>query len=522
MERKLPVGIQGFEKIRTDNFIYVDKTKWIYQLVHNNVPYFLSRPRRFGKSLLLSTLKAYWEGKKELFAGLKIEELEAGNPDAWKPYPVFHFDFNGDNYLGTSLEQVLDGMLSDWEEIYGDQYKSRTLGDRFQKLLESAVEKTGRRCVVLIDEYDKPLLDTMGNDNLQDHIKDEFKGFFSRLKKADEYIQFIFITGVTKFHKVSIFSDLNQLKDISLTKEYASLCGITDAELDEYFEPEMEKLASEQELTREECLACLKQTYDGYYFHPKGSSVYNPYSLLNSFTDCEFGSFWFETGTPTFLINKVRESGFDIRKLSNRTIYANEASLKDYTGDSLDLIPLLYQTGYLTIADYDKKRNRYTLCFPNDEVTYGFLECLMSSFVPKATAGNGLDIFTLDEYLEKRELDSIRDVFTALFANITYTLETDPFEHYFQSVIYLVFTLLGKLTVCEMHTFSDRIDCKVETRDYIYLFEFKRDDTADAALKQIDSREYALSFAADTRKLVKIGVTFDSKTRMLVGWEVVE
>ena len=520
MERKLPIGIQGFEKLRKDHFLYVDKTEYVYQLVHNNVPYFLSRPRRFGKSLLLSTLKAYWEGKRELFSGLAIEALEGGNPDAWQPYPVFYFDFNGDNYHETAIEAVLNGMLSDWESVYGDQYKERTLGDRFQKLLEMAAEQTGRRCVVLIDEYDKPLLDTIENPELQGHIKEVFKGFFSRLKKADESIQFILITGVSKFHKVSIFSDLNQLKDISLTKQYAALCGMTESEIRHCFTQEMTALAEEQNLTQKECQAALRQTYDGYRFHQSAPGVYNPYSLLNAFSDKEFGSYWFETGTPTFLVKKLRDSLFDPRKFTDQTIYVGESVLKDYTGDSLDPIPLLYQTGYLTIADYEAERKRYTLCFPNEEVKYGFLESLMPSYVPKATAGYGLDIFTLDEYVENGQTDRIRDVLAALFANITYTLESDPFEHYFQAVIYLVFTLLGKYAGCEMHTFTGRIDCKVETRKYVYLFEFKRDDSAEAALAQIDRKEYALPFAADGRKIFKIGVSFDSSTRKLADWKV--
>lgn len=520
MGKKLPVGIQGFEKLRTDNFLYVDKTEYIYQLVHNNVPYFLSRPRRFGKSLLLSALKAYWEGKQELFEGLKIHDLEKDNDNAWLPYPVFYIDFNGDNYKQTSIETVLDGMLSDWEAVYGDDYKDRTLGDRFQKVLEMASNKTGRRSVVLIDEYDKPLLDTIDDKDLQMHIKDVFKGFFSRLKKADESIQFIFITGVSKFHKVSIFSDLNQLTDISLSRKYAALCGITDEEIDKYFCSEIKLLADECNMTDVQCRTTLKSTYDGYLFHPNGVSVYNPYSLLNAFFNADFGSFWFETGTPTFLLDKIKQSHFDLKRFTDNEIYASEAILKDYTGDTLDLVPLLYQTGYLTISDYDERRKRYTLCFPNEEVKYGFLECLMPSYVPKATPGNGLDIFTLDNYMENGEVDKIRDVLRALFANITYTLKNDPFEHYFQSVIYLVFTLLGKFAQCEMHTYTGRIDCKVETTDFIYLFEFKRDASAKDALKQIDSKDYALPFLADSRKLFKIGVSFDSESRKLVGWEV--
>ena len=297
---------------------------------------------------------------------------------------------------------------------------------------------------------------------------------------------------------------------------------MTDEELHTCFQPEIRELAAEQNLTVAECLAALKQAYDGYHFHPNGPGVYNPYSLLNAFSDGEFGSYWFETGTPTFLVKKLREDQFDVRSLTDRTLYANESMLKDYTGDVLDPVPLLYQTGYLTIVDYDEKRRRYTLGFPNEEVKYGFLESLMPSYVTKATAGNKLDIFTLDEYIENGEIHKVRDVLTGLFANITYTLENDPFEHYFQAVIYLVFTLLGKFAQCEMHTYTGRIDCKVGTKDYIYLFEFKRDDSAQAALAQIDSKDYALPFVADSRKLYKIGVSFDSATRKLVGWEVKE
>ena len=379
---------------------------------------------------------------------------------------------------------------------------------------------TGLRCVVLIDEYDKPLLDVIDNASLHEHNKEVFKGFFSTLKSFDEYIQFIFITGVSKFHKVSIFSDLNQLTDISLTKKYAGLCGITDEELQEYFGPEIEALAMEQNMSREQCLMTLKQTYDGYLFHANGVHVYNPYSLLNAFFHGEFGSYWYETGTPSFLIRKLRNTRFDIRSITGKTLYVDETTLKDYAGDTIDPVPLLFQTGYLTIAEYDARRKRYTLCFPNEEVKYGFLGSLLPAYVPEPTAGNGMDIFSLDEYVETGQLDRIRDVLSALFANITYTLEKDPFEHYFQAVIYLVFTLLGKFAICEMHTFSGRIDCKVETKDYIYLFEFKRDDTAESALAQIDSKDYTLPFTADSRKLFKIGVGFDSASRKLVGWEV--
>ena len=327
---------------------------------------------------------------------------------------------------------------------------------------------------------------------------------------------------MSKFHKVSIFSDLNQLNDISLTEDYAELCGMTEEEIQKYLYAYLDILADKRGLRKEDCIRLLRAQYDGYHFHPDSVGVYNPFSLMKALYEKNFGSYWFETGTPTFLIKQLKESHFDVRKFTDSSIYAAEETLKDYTGEEPDPVPLLYQTGYLTISSYDSRRQRYTLSFPNEEVTYGFLNCLMPAFVPKATAGNGLDIYTLDEYIENGQLDKIRDVLAALFANITYTFESDPFEHYFQTVIYLVFTLLGKFCMCEMHTYSGRIDCKVETSDYIYLFEFKRDDTADAALKQIDSKDYALAFSADNRKLYKIGVSFDSAQRKLAGWKVAE
>ena len=520
---KLPIGIQSFESLINDGYTYVDKSEYIYRLVHEGKPYFLSRPRRFGKSLLLSALKAYWEGKRELFSGLAIEELEKNNPDAWKTYPVFYFDFNGANYQSNrALEESLNAHLTRWEKQYNCRSEDTPLSERFQNLLIAAQETTGLRSVVLVDEYDKTLLDVIDNPDLKEHNKAVFRGFFSTLKSFDEYIQFVFITGVSKFHKVSIFSDLNQLNDISLSEKYAGLCGITEEEIEGYFGEEITAFAERRNISVQECREHLRKQYDGYHFHPDSPGVYNPYSLLKALYDKDFGSYWFETGTPTFLVKKLKDTIFDVRKFTDRTLYASEGMLKDYTGDSLDPVPLLYQTGYLTIADFDSVGREYTLAFPNEEVKYGFVECLMPEYVADCGAGSGNDIFTLRRYLERGDLENMKNVLTSLFANITYTLESDPFEHYFQAVIYLTFTLLGKFATCEMHTYTGRIDCKVETREYIYLFEFKKDETAEAALQQIDSKDYALPFAADSRKVIKIGVSFDSKTRKLADWKTIE
>ena len=410
--------------------------------------------------------------------------------------------------------------LSRWEEIYGDRYRDGTLGYRFERLLEMAAEMTGRRCDVLVDEYDKPLLDTMEDHARAAQIQSVLKGFFSRMKKADDFIQFTFITGVTRLNKISIFSEADQLRDISLSADYANLCGITEKEMHQYFENEIAALAERRKMTTEECDAALRKQYDGYHFHPGSESVYNPYSLLGALLDKDFGSYWFETGTPTFLTRKCKDTGFDVRKLTDGTLWASEGTLKGYMGNSLEPVPLLYQTGYLTITDVDRDARAYTLAFPNEEVKYGFVECLMHEFVANCGAGSGNDIFTLRRTIERGELDRIKEVLTSLFANIT--LKADPFEQVFQAVIYLVFTLLGRFTLCEMHPSSGRIDCKVETKRFVYLFEFKRDGSANEALKQIDTNDYALAFAADSRKVMKIGVSFDSQTRELQDWKVLE
>lgn len=519
MRRKLPIGIQSFEVLRGDGFLYVDKTAYVHRLVEDGVPCFLSRPRRFGKSLLVSTLKAYFEGRRDLFEGLAIEQLEGDGPDAWQARPVFHFDFTGADYGSTPLEDVLDEQLSAWEGTYGTG-AGVTLGGRFQSLLERAHTQSGHRCAVLVDEYDKPLLDVMGNEEMERRNRSVFKGFFSVLKKADSHLRFVLITGVTKFSKVSLFSDLNQLRDISLSADYAGVCGITEEELSRDLAPHIEALGKTQGLSVSECKEELASMYDGYRFHWDGPGVYNPFSLLSSFADGELGSYWFATGTPTFLVKKIRAAGFDPKKLTDNTLWASESQMTDYRFDDPDPVPLLYQTGYLTIRGYDRRRRRYTLGIPNGEVKYGLMESLANEYAPATTAGRGADVYTLDDHVESGDLDGIRDVLTALFASIPYTRAGDPFENYFQGIIFTVFTLLGRFVGVEMHTAMGRVDCIVETQGYVYLFEFKRDGTAKEALEQIDERGYALAYASDPRTLYRVGCTFDTTTRLLSGWEV--
>ncbi len=520
MTRDLPIGIQSFEKLRRDGYAYVDKTAYVHQLARTSVPYFLSRPRRFGKSLLVSTLKAYFEGKRDLFEGLEIEKLEGNGPNAWQARPVFSLSFNGADYTKPgALEDKLDSLLRDLEDEWGDDRRSLELGPRFQYLLKLAHAGSGHRVVVLVDEYDKPLLESIHDPKLENRNRATLKGFFSVLKDADEHLRFSLVTGVTKFSKVSIFSDLNQLRDISMSRAYADICGITEEELLRDFSPELDTMASELEIDRDGCLKALRAQYDGYRFHHKAPGVYNPFSLFNALLECELGSYWFQTGTPTFLLRRMQEVNLEPRRLTDGTIYATERRLSDYRADDPDPIPLLFQTGYLTISSYDSLLGEYELAVPNGEVKWGLFEELLPAWAPGYGAARGTDVFTLRRLVETGDTEGMRRVIAALFASIPYTHEDDPFENYFQAVLWLVFTLLGRYVACEVHQATGRVDCVVEARSHVYVIEFKRNGTAAEALAQIENKGYTAPFEADTRKLHRIGCAFDARTRLLAEWE---
>ena len=517
--RKLPIGVQSFEKLREEGCLYVDKTEYVYRLTQTSTPYFLSRPRRFGKSLFLSTLKAYFEGKRELFRGLAIEELTWDDPDAWQEYPVFYIDFNRTNFKADSaLEQVLEAHLNEWEKVYGNEYTDRPLAERFQHLIVAARKQTGRNVVVLVDEYDKPLLE--GADvAMIEHNKNVFKGFFSTLKSFDQYIRFVFITGVTKFSKVSIFSDLNQLNDISLDDEYSAICGITETELKDNFAPEIDALSQKMGVDVAKCLSELKRMYDGYHFSGESDGVYNPFSILNALSKRKLGMYWFSTGTPTFLIDKLKESDLDPKCITDGELYADENVLTDYTYDGLNPVPLFYQTGYLTIKDYDSKYLSYQLDYPNDEVKYGFLDSLAPMMLQNEGSSSPVDIRAFGKDIEAGNTDGIRDRLTALFARLPYPSDEKIIEQNFQNVIYIVFMLLGQFVMTEVHSSKGRADCIVETDDYVYIFEFKRDRSAAEALQQIEDSGYAKPYAADKRELIRIGANFNSKERSIDDWE---
>ena len=519
--RKLPIGVQSFEALRKENFLYVDKTEFVYRLASEGRQYFLSRPRRFGKSLLLSTMEAYFLGKKELFTGLKISELEKD----WIKYPVFYFDFNQNKYESSSdLATVLDIHLSKWEEIYekNPDIAKENLPSRFNYLLEAAYKKTGLGVVVLVDEYDKSLLESEGE--ALEKSRKLFKGFFGNLKSCDKYLKFVFITGVTKFSKVSIFSDLNQLRDISMTEDYATICGITQSEMEKAFEPEIQKMANKFSISYNECLTELNRMYDGYRFNQNSEGLYNPFSLINSLADSNLGNYWFATGTPTFLLKKLKENDFDPKKFSTDKISEFQDDLQDYRSDNPDPIPLFYQSGYLTIKGYNFKLNSYYLGYPNDEVRYSFLKCLVPLFTGSKMATNSLCIDEFYEDIQNGDVDSILAHFKLLFARLPYSTKPSDtvIEQNFQNIIYIVFILLGQFVNAEQHYSFGRADCVLQTANYVYIFEFKRDKSADEALKQIEDKKYAEPFASYKRKILKIGVNFNSKEKNIDEWKIVE
>lgn len=514
MKKKFPIGIQSFEKIRTEGYHYIDKTSLVYQLVMTDSPYFLSRPRRFGKSLLLSTIEAFFLGKKELFKGLAIENLET----EWKTYPVLHLDFNAETYDSiNSLERILNNYLCTWEAQYGKESSETSYSLRFKGIIRRAHMKTGKKVVVLIDEYDKPLLQTIENRELQTSHKILLKAFYAVLKSVDADLRFVFLTGVTKFGQVSVFSDLNQLKDISMDARYATICGITKTELLDNFRSDLEELAHSEKMTYDEVCEKMRYMYDGYHFRHNMEGVYNPFSVLNALDSQEFASYWFSTGTPTFLVELLKRTDYDLRDLEGVELAADQFA--DYRADAEFPIPVIYQSGYLTIKGYDKRFGTYKLGFPNEEVKYGFLTFLNPYYtgIPK-----GKSNFNIEHFVKELEAGDVNAFLTRLrgfFAGIPYELN-DKTERHYQVVFYLVFRLLGQYIDAEERSTKGRADAVVKTKDHIFVFEFKLNGSTEDALKQINEKGYLIPYETDGRKLIKIGVSFDSDMRNIGDWKI--
>jgi len=508
--RKLPTGIQSFEVLRTDGCLYVDKTEIIHRLVTTSIPYFLSRPRRFGKSLLLSTFKAYFEGRKDLFEGLAISDLET----QWEQYPILYLDLNAKKYeTKEELIAILNQHLEQWELIYGDEKKERDPEERFAYIIRRAYEKTGKRVVVLVDEYDKPMLNAILDEKLSKEYRTILKAFYGVLKSSGQYLRFMFLTGVTKFAQVSVFSDLNHLTDISLKPDYATLCGITKDEMLKFFMPELKILAQKQEMTFDEAVLQLTKQYDGYHFAPGAEGMFNPFSLLNALKFSDFDNYWFQTGTPTYLVNLLQESNFDLRRLIDG-IEVRSPDFAEYRADINNPIPMIYQSGYLTITGYDKKYKLYTLRFPNEEVRYGFIEFLMPYYTAITNGTGGFHIAEFCKELEAGETEAFMERMKVFFAKIPYELNNDNERHY-QAIFYVVFTLMGQFIDAEVRSANGRADAVVKTQDHIYLFEFKLNGTAEEAIQQIDQKDYLLPYTLDGRKLVKVGAEFCKEKRNL-------
>lgn len=513
LSRKLPVGIQSFEKLRNEGFLYVDKTAFVYQLAKAGIPCFLSRPRRFGKSLLLSTFEAYFLGKKDLFRGLAIEQLEQD----WFEYPVLHLSLNAEKYDSQDrLANMLESQLSLWEERYGITDINISYSIRFMTVIRRACEQTGRRVVVLIDEYDKPLLRSFDNEELQKEFRETLTAFYTVLKDADPWLQFVFITGVTKFAQMGIFSTLNQLNDISLVPAYSALCGMTYMEIQENFEPELDALAEASDMTKDETMQQMTRLYDGYRFSYRSPErMYNPFSVLNALNNQLFQSYWFASGTPTFLVEMLKKTDFDLRKMDG--IEVAEASLSDDRANINNPIPMIYQSGYLTIKDYDKRFRIYILGFPNEEVKYGFLNFAASFYSHVSESDTSFYIGKFVHELETANVEAFLTRLRAFFADFPYELNTKTERHY-QVVFYLVFKLMGQFIQSEVQSAIGRADAVVKTRDCIYVFEFKLDGTAEEALRQIDEKGYLIPYITDGRRLVKVGVSFDAASRNLGEW----
>ena len=521
---KYPIGIQSFDRIIEDGYVYIDKTDMVYSLAQEGSIYFLSRPRRFGKSLLVSTLKNYFLGRKELFRGLKIDSLEKD----WKVYPVFHMDFNSTNFaVRGTLWQKLNGLLIDWEEQYGvtTPKEGLDLGDRFIKVLAAAHEQSGHRAVVLVDEYDKPILDVLDVDkNLEEEHRNILKGFYSVFKGADEHLQFVFLTGVTKFSQVSVFSGFNQPFDISMHSKYETLCGITQEELDTTFREPMESMAKAYRCSYEEMRNILKAQYDGYHFSKNMTDIYNPFSLLNAFATLEISDYWFKSGTPSYLIRLLSHSDENMNDITGK--YYAPKEFIDYKADVEQPLPMIYQSGYLTIKEFDMEFGLFLLDYPNKEVKEGFLSLIASKYF-----NNGDTIYPWIReaavLLRRGDTEGFRTGLTSFLASIPYTMRRKENERererYFHYTFYLIMRLISVYTVyTEKVQSHGRVDCIVETPDYVYIFEFKLDGTAEEALSQIEEKGYAREYESNSRKVYKIGAVFSSETGTIEDWRCIE
>lgn len=510
---KYPVGVQSFSELREGGYVYVDKTSYIHELRKGKY-YFLSRPRRFGKSLFLSTVEAYFQGRRDLFKGLALDSLT----DDWEVHPIFHLDLNNRNYRDEkSLDKELNEHLEEWEAIFGDEKKDRDPEERFAYLIKRAYTTTGKKVVILIDEYDKPLLNAINRPALADVYRETLKAFYANLKTMDPYIEMAILTGVARFSKVSIFSDLNNLRDISFDERYSAVCGITENELQSYFNPGIRQLASKMGMDQEEVIMELRRRYDGYHFSASSPDIFNPFSLLSTFARNRMGSYWFETGTPSYLVALLHRLNRPFSKFA--PIEVSARFLESAGLLSSDPMAAFYQSGYLTIKSYNKDYDTYILDYPNEEVKESFLQNLLESYVPDILSGSGFTIIDFTRYIKGGHAEKFMKSLSSLIAKVPYQEKGSP-EAHFQNVVYLVFTLLGFTAQMEQRTSDGRIDLTVEVPEFVYIFEFKTDTSAVRAMEQIKDKKYWLSYLASGKQIYLIGANFNSQTARLDSWEI--
>lgn len=516
LQRLYPIGIQTFSKIREGNYLYIDKTEYVYRMTHSASSYmFLSRPRRFGKSLLTSTLHSYFSGRKELFHGLAMEKLEK----EWTEYPVLHFDMSTAKHADSEqLLQELNLKLYGYEQIYGRLEEEVNPNQRLMGLIKRAYEQTGKKVVVLIDEYDAPLLDVVHERENLDVLRNIMRNFYSPLKTCDPYLRYVFLTGITKFSQLSIFSELNNIKNISMDEPYAAICGISEDEIRLQMKDDLGGLAKKLEITPEEALMKLKENYDGYHFTSPSPDIYNPFSLLNAFADGKFGSYWFGSGTPTYLVKMLDKFGVKPSEIGRRQL---KSSVFDAPTETMtDAVPLLYQSGYITIKDYNKMLDLYTLDIPNKEVRLGLMESLLPYYVNNKTPEATTMVAYLFYDIQNGDMDAALHRLQEFLSTIPYCDNT-RFEGHYQQVFYIIFSLLGYYVDVEVRTPRGRVDIVLRTKTTLYVMELKLDKSAGEAMEQIDLKNYPERFALCGLPVVKVAVSFDSERCTIGDWEII-
>ena len=512
--KRLPVGIQTFEKIRENDMLYIDKTEYIWNMIHLSNYIFLSRPRRFGKSLLVSTLQAYFEGRKDLFKGLFIETVEKD----WTEYPVLRLSMaSGKHMEKDQLERYLLNILQENERRLGISSDSKDPNVRLKNLIFSAYEKTGKKVVVLIDEYDAPLLDVVHEKETLPVLRNVMRNFYSPLKDSDPYLQFVFLTGITKFSQLSIFSELNNLKNISMLTDYAGVCGITKEEMLTQMTDYLDDFAEAQQTTREGAIAGLKQQYDGYHFTWPSPDIFNPFSLLNALQDGDYTNYWFGSGTPTYLIEMLRKYNVVPSDVNKLQVLASDFDAPTENMESIT--PLLYQSGYVTIKDFDRASHLYTLDIPNTEIRVGLMDSLLPNYVYMRKEAGNTTIAKMYLALLHENLDEMFRLLQAYLLTVPYCDNANSEGHY-QQLLYVIFSLFGRYVEVEVHTPTGRVDIVMKTDKALYLFELKLNMSAQAAINQIDLKDYSSKFALSGLPIVKVGINFDPERRTIGDWKV--